>query len=508
MLVTLGCWTHAAHAFNGSDSRTPEACVAGMRKALVEGDLDAASRFLDLSQLPPGAADEVGQRAGLSLGLVLDALSAPGWRDASSLASQQNAREITLAQTAVGPIQLVNLSVPTGTPDWRFSDATVRGSSAQLRLAVSAIRSAVADGSCGIAVFDIEAPEVALSVDLPDSLRTHILGLAIAQWIGLVLVVGLSWFGARVFGRLLDGLLLLVGRHRAEAWRETSKHASRAFAWTAALKAGSWALLGLGLPVPLLLVTLIALKIATICCFAWTLIEIVALIRAWVASPQGVQMDDLAARGIARIAQIVIIAGALLAVVSTVGERDSVNHAVAALGIGGIAIGLAVQDPLKNYFAGLVLAADRPFRAGDRVSIDAITGTVEHIGVRATAVRTDLNSLISIPNSSVANAKIESEPTGGKDLDIRVTMLLPLATSAESIATFRDTAREALARMPGVRADSIELGLHGNNDKGIEFGVTVTASASTGKKSALQDAVMLILIEAARKAGAFVAVAR
>ncbi len=506
LFVTLG-YSHAALAREATDAPTPQACIVGLSQALREGDLGAASRFLDLSKLPPGARDEIGERASLSLGLVLDTLDAPGWRDPSSLTLPTDS-ELTLGTTPAGSIQLVNVALRGESPNWRFSDASVRGSTEQLRLAIPAIRRAVAEQLNHIAVFDFQAPEVALSVALPDALRFHILGLAVAQWLGLVVVVAFSWFGARVFSRIIDAALHLAGRHRAGAWRETSKYASRAFAWTAALKAGSWALLGLGLPIPFLLVALLALKIATIACFAWTLIEIVALVRAWVASPQGVQLDDLAARGIARIAQIIIVAGALLAVVSTIGERDSVNHAVAALGIGGIAVGLAVQDPLKNYFAGLVLAADRPFRSGDRVLIDSIAGTIIHIGARATTVRTDLNSTISIPNAMVASARIESEPIGGKDLDVHITMLLPLTTTTESIAAFREGALIALKAMRGVRADSIELGLRGNNDKGIEFGVTLTADATAGKKSALQDAVMLVLIASARDVGAFVSASR
>lgn len=493
--------TRAARAQDASNASTPRACIEHFQSALKEGDLDRASTLLDLSEIPPGATAEIGERVALSLGLVLSSLAPVAWTDPSTLDAQTHPTTIELARTAAGAIHIALIDPAGKAPNWKFSAQSVEGTDAQLRLAIPRIRSDIAEGRSSFSSFDSEAPEVALAVAMPDSLRTHALGLSLVQWIGIPFVLVLSLLGARLFRVLFDALLRLLGRHRAAAWRDECARASQAFAWMIALKIGTWLVLGLGLPIPVLLILLLALKIATIASFAWALVEVVALIRAWVASPQGVQMDDLAARGIARIAQIAIVAGALLAVVGTIGERDSVNHAVAALGIGGIAIGLAVQDPLKNYFAGLVLAADRPFRLGDRVTIDSLSGTIVHVGMRATAIRTDFNSVISVPNATVASAKIESEPPGGKDNEIHFSLLLPLTVRADRIAAFRDAARVALAQMPGLRVETIEIGLRGNIDKGIEFGITLSADPAAGKKSAVQDAVMLVLLTEARKAG-------
>ena len=471
----------------------------------MEGDLDRASTLLDLSDIPPGAAGEIGQRVALSLGLVLDSLAPVAWTDPSTLHADTHPTTIELARTALGAIYIALIDPSGKAPKWKFSLQSVEGAHAQLHLAIPKIRSDIAEGRNHIPLFHSEAPEIALAVVMPDSLRTHVLGLSFVQWMGIPFVLVLSLLGARFFRVLFNALLRLLGRHRAAAWGIECARASRAFAWMIALMVGTWLVLALGLPIPVLLILLVALKIATIASFAWALVEVVALTRAWVASPQGAQMDDLAARGIARIAQIIIVAGALLAVVGTIGERDSVNHAVAALGIGGIAIGLAVQDPLKNYFAGLVLAADRPFHLGDRVTIDSLSGTIVHVGMRATAIRTDFNSVISVPNATVASAKIESEPPGGKDNDIRFSLLLPLTVPADRITAFRDAARVALAQMPGLRVETIEIGLRGNIDKGIEFGITLSADPVAGKKSAVQDAVMLVLLAEAREAGVMAA---
>jgi small-conductance mechanosensitive channel len=68
-------------------------------------------------------------------------------------------------------------------------------------------------------------------------------------------------------------------------------------------------------------------------------------------------------------------------------------------GVAGLALGLAVQDILKSFFAGLYLLFERPFLIGDEIQVKEHVGHVEHIGFRSTSVRTADNVLVVIPNS-------------------------------------------------------------------------------------------------------------
>jgi len=78
-----------------------------------------------------------------------------------------------------------------------------------------------------------------------------------------------------------------------------------------------------------------------------------------------------------------------------------------ALGVGGLAVALALQDTLSNLFAGLHLLADRPIRVGDYVKLaDGVEGFVLDVGWRSTRVRQLQNSIAIVPNSSVAKATI------------------------------------------------------------------------------------------------------
>ncbi|MDP6380687.1 MAG: mechanosensitive ion channel family protein, partial [Phycisphaerae bacterium] len=86
----------------------------------------------------------------------------------------------------------------------------------------------------------------------------------------------------------------------------------------------------------------------------------------------------------------------------------SVSALLAGLGIGGLAVALALQDTLSNFFGSIVLFVDRPFRIGDWVKISDVEGTVEQIGFRSTRVRTWPKTLVTIPNKQVANSTVDN----------------------------------------------------------------------------------------------------
>jgi len=79
---------------------------------------------------------------------------------------------------------------------------------------------------------------------------------------------------------------------------------------------------------------------------------------------------------------------------------------IATLGIGGLAIGLALQGTLSNFFAGLNILSDTPFRVGDFIEINQqnISGYVEDIGWRTTRLLTQANTIVIVPNSKLADS--------------------------------------------------------------------------------------------------------
>jgi len=81
---------------------------------------------------------------------------------------------------------------------------------------------------------------------------------------------------------------------------------------------------------------------------------------------------------------------------------------LAGLGIGGIALALAVQTVLGDLLASLSIALDRPFGLGDALSVDDVQGTVEHIGVKSTRLRSVNGEQIILSNADILRARVRN----------------------------------------------------------------------------------------------------
>lgn len=102
---------------------------------------------------------------------------------------------------------------------------------------------------------------------------------------------------------------------------------------------------------------------------------------------------------------------------------------LATLGIGGVAVGLALQGTLSNFFAGLHILSDKPINVGDYIEIDEQTaGWVEDIGSISTRVKTLTNTLIIIPNNKIANSIITNDSLPFSEINFRI----PVGVSYES----------------------------------------------------------------------------
>ncbi len=133
----------------------------------------------------------------------------------------------------------------------------------------------------------------------------------------------------------------------------------------------------------------------------------------------GLQVTGLA-QTVARVT--IYIVGALV-LLSVLGIH--VTPILTALGVGGLAVALALQDSLSNLFAGLHLLADKPIRVGDYVKIaDAVEGYVVDIGWRSTRVRRLQNTVVVVPNKKVAESVITNydlpEPRVSLDIPVSV----------------------------------------------------------------------------------------
>jgi MscS family membrane protein len=103
-----------------------------------------------------------------------------------------------------------------------------------------------------------------------------------------------------------------------------------------------------------------------------------------------------------------ILVGLVLIVLLLTRAGVNVSALIAGLGIGGIALALAAQKTLADLFGGLSIIMRGAVRVGDFCQIDGITGTVEDIGISALSLRTLDRSIVSIPNSKVAEVGLQN----------------------------------------------------------------------------------------------------
>ena len=123
---------------------------------------------------------------------------------------------------------------------------------------------------------------------------------------------------------------------------------------------------------------------------------------------KNIDVDEATYEAITKIIRLSIIVTSGLIILQTFGF--SISGVLAFGGIGGVAVGFAAKDMLANFFGGLMIYLDRPFRKGDwiRSPDRELEGTVENIGWRQTSIRNFKKNVIYIPNSVFMNIIVEN----------------------------------------------------------------------------------------------------
>jgi small-conductance mechanosensitive channel len=111
---------------------------------------------------------------------------------------------------------------------------------------------------------------------------------------------------------------------------------------------------------------------------------------------------------IENIWKVIVIIAVLMIVLSL--WKIDITPLMASAGIAGVAVALAAKDTLANFFGGISIFLDKPYKIGDYIVLDSgERGEVVDIGIRSTRIKTRDDILISIPNSIIANTKIINE---------------------------------------------------------------------------------------------------
>lgn len=137
----------------------------------------------------------------------------------------------------------------------------------------------------------------------------------------------------------------------------------------------------------------------------------------------------------------------------------NVTALLAGISIGGLAIALAAQDTVKNFFGSIMIFVDKPFKMGDAIQFGDVTGVVEEVGVRSTRIRTLQNSLTYVPNGMLADRVVDN--LGLRQFRRFQTHIgISYDTTPSKIDLFVKGIRQILEAHPMTKKDAIEVHLN------------------------------------------------
>ncbi|MEN8182135.1 MAG: mechanosensitive ion channel domain-containing protein [Myxococcota bacterium] len=388
----------AAAAASKASFGTPRADMESFLVAARKGDFSRAAAFLDLRRVPESERESRGPDLARRLKIVLDRSL---WVDLDALSEDTEGfpndglrarRDLVgtiSSQAGDVAIHLDRVLDVDGTSRWRISGGTL----AQVPRLYEEF---------GYGPVEELLPRVFLDV--------HVMELALWQWIGaaggLVLAFMAGWVAAL---GLLALCRPLVRRSRSEIDNRLLDATVQPLRLALTLGFFHLVTLPLGLSVPAGRFVGGTLEVGLAVATTWLLFRIVDVLgdqisrRLLRSGVPGAHFIPLGQRSL-KVA-IGLFSG--LYVISAVFQRD-VTTLVAGLGIGGLAVALAAQKTIENFFGGVFLAVDRPVRPGDFCRFGERVGTVEDIGFRSTRIRTLGRTLVTIPNSEFSSLHLEN----------------------------------------------------------------------------------------------------
>lgn len=154
------------------------------------------------------------------------------------------------------------------------------------------------------------------------------------------------------------------------------------------------------------------------------------------------ESNEMALRLLAYVIKAAVWIVALFLFLDNLGIK--INSLIAGLGIGGIALAFAAQSVLADIFCFFSIFFDRPFEIGDYIEIDEHMGTVEHIGIKTTRLRSLSGEQLVFSNTDLTNSRIKNYKTMRKR---RISFTLQVRY---------DTAHDSLREIPGMVKEIID----------------------------------------------------
>lgn len=172
--------------------------------------------------------------------------------------------------------------------------------------------------------------------------------------------------------------------------------------------------------------------------------------------------------------RLVLFAVGLIVIVDNFPGVD-ITALVAGLGIGGIAVALALQNILSDIFASLTITLDKPFVIGDFIIVDNLMGSVERIGLKTTRIRSISGELLVFSNNDLLTSRIQNFKHMHQRR-VAFTIGVTYDTPPEKLRAIPPKAKEIIESLPDVRFDRAHFLVHG--DFALNFEIVYYVNAA------------------------------
>ncbi|MDP6049866.1 MAG: mechanosensitive ion channel family protein [SAR202 cluster bacterium] len=200
-----------------------------------------------------------------------------------------------------------------------------------------------------------------------------------------------------------------------------------------------------------------------------------------VAGKTATTLDDTLLPIFRRVLPITVYAVGTLIAIDNLGV--SISPILAGLGIGGLAVALAVQPTLSNFFAGTYVVTEGELKAGDFIELDGgPSGYVESVGWRSTKIRSRFNNLVIIPNSRMAESIVTNYFSPTPAMNVIVTCGVSYESDLEQVENIALEEAEALVKESRHSIKDMDpfFGFSNFGDSNIDFFIFLQAVDRNG----------------------------
>ena len=226
-------------------------------------------------------------------------------------------------------------------------------------------------------------------------------------------------------------------------------------------------------------------KVSVILTATFTVAHVVDRLIDWyllnIAESTETKIDDTLLPTLRRVLPITIYAVGALVAIDSVGV--SISPILAGLGIGGLAVALAVQPTLSNFFAGTYVVTEGELKEGDFIELEGgPSGYVEDVGWRSTKIRSRFNNLVIIPNSRMAESIVTNYFSPTPAMNVIVTCGVSYDANLEDVERFSVEEAQAVINDSDQAIKDVEpfFGFSNFGDSNIDFFVFLQAIDRTG----------------------------